>query len=83
MYPVVPNSPPWTKRSVFEETEIRLRRTSRRDGSSDGLLIDTTGIFLLSLLEMSITVLISISQLPITNTEIAAMHHLDDSVDED
>ena len=75
------NSPPWTARNCWEEMYLRLKQTSRNDDRMDGHRCHRT--LLLPSLELTIAYLISISQLPITNTELAAMFHLDYTHDDD
>ena len=75
------NSPPWTARNCWEEMYLRLKQTSRNDDRMDGHRCHRT--LLLSSLELTIAYLISISQLPITDTELAAMFHLDYTHDDD
>ena len=75
------SSPPWTARICWEEMYLRLKQTSRNDDRMDGHRCHRT--LLLSSLELTIAYLISISQLPITDTELAAMFHLDYTHDDD
>ena len=75
------NSPPWTARNCWEEMYLRLKQTSRNDDRMDGHRCHRT--LLLPSLELTIAYLISISQLPITDTELAAMFHLDYTHDDD
>jgi hypothetical protein len=60
------NPTDWTSRCYHEEMYARVHRISRNDGTDE----DATGTHMLSILELTISYLQSISQLPRTTEEL-------------